>query len=150
MENCFHHLSKNIIQYCKDYNIGTIIIGYNYGWKQEVNIGKKNNQNFVSIPFWVLIKKIIYKAYLVGIDVILISESYTSKCSFLDEEEVGWHEEYMGKRISRGRFRAFDGRLINADVNSVYNIMKIAIPEAIKADEIEDVGLHPRCVNWFI
>jgi len=63
----------------------------------------------------------MYKAYLVGIDVILVCESYSSKCSFLDSEEVGWYKKYKGKRLDymkkRGLFRASDGRIIHSDVN---------------------------------
>lgn len=149
LHDLFHKLSKNIIQYCIDNNIGTIIVGYNINWKQDSNMGKKNNQNFVSIPFWKLITKIQYKAEMVGIKLILTEESYTSKCSFLDRENVGKHRKYKGKRISRGLFRASDGRIINADVNAAYNIMKKAIPEVKFADGIEGIVLHPQCMNWY-
>lgn len=78
---------------------------------------------------------------------------YTSKCSFLDNEEIGYQEEYMGKRLDgkkkRGLFRASDGTLIHSDVNGAYNIMRLATEDAISADEIEVVGLHPRRVNYY-
>jgi putative transposase len=112
-------------------------------------MGKRNNQNFVSIPFWKLISNIQYKAELVGIDVILIEESYTSKCSFLDGETIGKYRKYKGKRIQRGLFRASDGRIINADMNAAYNIMKKAIPKVKFADGIEGIVLHPQRANWY-
>jgi len=106
-------------------------------------MGKRNNQNFVSIPFWEFIKKLEYKADLIGLDIVLIEESYTSKCSFLDNEPIEKHSRYKGKRVSRGLFKSSNGKIINADVNGAYNIMKKAFPNAISADGIEDVVLHP-------
>lgn len=147
LENCFHHISKKLVKYWIDNNIGTVVIGYNHGWKQKSNMGKRNNQNFVSIPFWQFIKKVMYKAYLVGIEVYLISESHTPKCRFLDNESIEHHDKYKGRRIYRGLFRASSGRIINADVNAAYNIMKKAISNAILADETEDIGLHPRSIS---
>ena len=120
----FHRISKNIIEYCIQNNIGTIVIGYNHGWKQKLNIGKINNQKFVQIPFLKLVKQIEYKAQLKGIHVFTVNENNTSKCSFLDNEPIGKHEAYVGKRISRGLFKTSKGVLINADVNGAYNIMK--------------------------
>ncbi|WP_292487480.1 transposase [Methanohalobium sp.] len=84
----FHKVSKKIINYCIENNIGTLVIGYNEGWKQECNIGKKNNQNFVQIPFFKLKKQIEYKSEDAGIKVVFQEESYTSKCSFLDDEPI--------------------------------------------------------------
>ncbi len=77
------------------------MIGYNEGWKQKCNIGRVNNQKFVQIPFIKLFHQIAYKGMLIGIDVVLIEESYTSKCSFLDGEEIKKHSKYAGKRVKR-------------------------------------------------
>ena len=143
IQDFFHKASKKIIDYCIVNEFGTIIIGYNAGWKQNINIGKRNNQNFVYIPLQKLIHKIQYKARLVGIEVILEDEGYTSRCSFLDNEPIKRHKVYLGKRISRGLFQAGDGTIINADVNSGYNIGRKAIPNAFSADGIEGLGLHP-------
>ena len=101
---------------------------------------------FVQIPFLKLIKQIIYKSNLKGIDVILVSESYTSKCSFLDSEPIKKHYSYRGKRISRGLFRSHKGVIINADVNGAYNILVKGVPEAFSVDGIEGVGLHPYSI----
>src|SRR5262249_13104201 len=86
--------------------------------------------------------KLSYKAELVGIQVIVVNESHTSKCSFLDDEPVGHHAQYAGKRITRGPFRASDGRLINADVNGAYNIIRKAIPNAFGNGKA-GVVVHP-------
>jgi putative transposase len=122
--------------------IGTLVIGKNDGWKQAISIGKRNNQNFVQVPHARFIQMLTYKAELVGIQVILTNESHTSKCSFLDGEPIGHQEHYAGKRIKRGLFRAADGRLINADVNGAYNIIRKAIPNAFGNGKVGAV-VHP-------
>ena len=76
------------MNYLVSNDITNLIIGYNENWKQNINLSKKNNQNFVSIPFYTLLNQIQYKCKLKGINVILINEAYTSKCSFLDNEEI--------------------------------------------------------------
>ena len=87
--------------------------------------------------------QIRYKAEEKGITTIDNDESHTSKCSFLDLESIEHHEEYIGRRIKRGLFRASDGRIINADLNAAYNIIKKAIPDAF-AKGIEGLGMAPR------
>jgi putative transposase len=111
-------------------------------------MGKRNNQNFASIPFLELIQKIQYKGSLISIQVVLINEAYTSKCSFLDNEEIKKHKKYLGKR-KRGLFKASDGTIIYSDVNGGYNILKQGVPNAF-ADGIEGVELHPCSLNWYI
>lgn len=138
----FHKSSRAIINYCISNNIGRLIIGYNEGWKQEVNIGKTNNQKFVSIPYLKLIQQIEYKARDVGITTERTEEFYTSKCSFLDLEPME-HRKFMGVRVHRGLFKSSNGTLINADVNGAYNIMRKVVP----FKGIEDVVLHPICLQ---
>ena len=123
-----HKASKKLIDYCLTHKIGKIVIGHNKNWKQEVNIGKKNNQNFVNIPFNKFIQMIEYKAKLKGISTIVTEENYTSKCSFIDNEKICKHNEYCGKRIKRGLFKSKDGYLINADINGAFNILRKAVP----------------------
>ncbi|MFX1364679.1 MAG: RNA-guided endonuclease InsQ/TnpB family protein [Promethearchaeota archaeon] len=143
----FHRISKNIIDYCVQNNIGAIIIGYNHGWKQKINIGKRNNQKFVQIPFLKLIKQLEYKAKLKRIHVLTVNENHTSKCTFLDNEPIGKHTTYTGERISRGLFKTSTGVLLNADVNGAYNIMRKAFPNAISVDGIEAFGLIPQILQ---
>jgi IS605 OrfB family transposase len=149
IKDYLHKVSRFIVDYCVKKNIGTVVIGNNEGWKQNANIGKKNNQNFVQIPFSMLINQIKYKAEEKGIKVILQEESHTSKCSFLDNERIEHHDAYLGKRFKRGLFRSAKGKIINADVNASLNLIRKAIPEAFaraEADGIEGIGLHPlRC-----
>ena len=143
----FHRISKNIIEFCIQNNIGTIVIGYNKGWKQNINISRRNTQNFVNVPFNQLLKQIEYKSQLKGIKVLTIDEAHTSKCSFLDNEIIGHHDKYLGKRTSRGMFKTSKGRIINADINGTYNIMKKAFPNAISVDGIEVFGLMPQIIQ---
>jgi len=125
-----HLASRRIIDMLVKQRIGTLVIGKNDGWKQKVRLGKQTNQTFVNIPHALFIKLLTYKAQLAGIEVLLTEESYTSKCSFLDNEPICKHERYAGKRVKRGLFRASDGRLINADVNGSLNIMRKVLPNA--------------------
>ena len=146
INDIFHKISRKVINYCIENNFGTIIIGYNRAWKQKVNIGRINNQKFVQIPFFKLISQIKYKSELFGIDIIIDGESFTSKCSFLDKESIKRHKKYMGKRVNRGLFKSKKGILINADVNAGYNIIKKVVLNAVSADGIEGVGLHPYSI----
>ena len=146
IRDVMHKISSAVISYAITNEIDTIVIGHNNGWKQSVDIGKKNNQNFVQIPFNMLINQIYYKGKEYGINVVKQEESYTSKCSFLDSEEIDKHKIYSGKRIKRGIFRSANGTLIHADLNASYNIIKKAIPEAF-ANGIEDIGLYPGSLS---
>jgi putative transposase len=141
-----HKASRLIVDWCKENAIGTLVIGKNDGWKQAVNMGTVSNQNFVQIPHARFIEMLEYKAKLAGIKTVVIEEAYTSKCSFLDLEAIGKHEQYVGQRIKRGLFKASDGRLINADVNASYNILRKAVPNAF-ANGIEAVAVQPLFVS---
>ena len=123
-----HKLTRWIVNWCVKHNIGTIIVGHNKEWKQNINIGRRNNQNFVLIPFNQIIQKLSYKLKEVGITLKEQEESHTSICSFLDNESVEHHNKYAGKRIIRSLFKSAKGILIHADVNAGYNIIKKAIP----------------------
>lgn len=124
MKDYLHKTSKRVVELMEQNNIGTCFIGHNKGWKQEVEIGKKNNQNFVSIPYSLLINMLRYKLEEKGGQLIELNESYTSKCSFLDNEEVCKHENYKGKRIKRGLFLSGSNKVLNADINGSLNILK--------------------------
>lgn len=116
--------AKYIMDYCKTNNIGKIIVGHNKGWKQDINIGSKNNQNFVQIPFGQLMSSLESKSNNYGITYKEVVESHTSKCSYLDNEPVKHHDNYKGKRIKRGLFKTSIGLLVNADVNGACNIAR--------------------------
>lgn len=119
-----HKSSRYLINHLVSNNISKLVVGYNKGWKQEINIGKVNNQKFVNIPYYKLLNMLKYKCELEGIELIITEESYTSKCSFLDNEDIRKHETYSGKRIKRGLFKSKDNKIINADVNGALNILR--------------------------
>lgn len=123
IDDYFHKASRYIINQAVSNDIRTIIVGHNKNWKQEVNIGKVNNQKFVQIPFDKLIYQLKYKGKLEGISVVEIEEGYTSKCSFIDNELIEKHDEYFGRRVHRGLFQSSKS-LLNADVNGSFNIMR--------------------------
>ncbi|MGP7816328.1 RNA-guided endonuclease InsQ/TnpB family protein [Niallia sp. 01092] len=131
LKDVFHKASYHIVKAAVEENVSTIFIGQNKDWKQEINIGKSNNQSFVHIPHSMLINMITYKAAEYGIKVIVTEESYTSKASFLDGDEIPTYEKgkkysFSGKRIKRGLYRTKKKILLNADVNGAANIMKKA------------------------
>jgi putative transposase len=145
-----HKASRYIVNWCLQHQIDTVIVGYNTTWKQQVALGKVNNQQFVNIPFYQLLKQFEYKCEDEGLQLLITAENYTSKCSFLDHESIQKHAQYKGRRICRGLFRSHTGRLINADVNAAYNIMSKVVPNAFPAEGIVDVGLHPKRIELFV
>ena len=146
IDDYMHKASRMVVNQLVFKNITKMVIGKNKNWKQDINIGKKNNQNFVSIPFARFINLIKYKALFEGIEVITNDEAYTSKCSFFDEESIKKHNDYLGKRIERGLFKTSKGLLINADVNGSYNILKKAVPNAF-VNGIEGLAVNPLKLN---
>lgn len=117
--------SKQLINLCIKNKVEKIIIGHNKGWKQEVNLGKKNNQNFVQIPFNQLINQIQYKSQkYTDLTVEIVEESYTSKIDHLVLEDMKKQENYLGKRIKRGLFKSSTNKLINADINGAIGILR--------------------------
>ena len=122
LTNLLHKITTQLVNQLDSYNIDTVIFGHNIGQKQDINLGKVTNQNFVQIPFTQLMKQLQYKCELRGIRFIKTEESYTSKCSFLDGESICKQSTYQGKRLKRGLFETSSGKLINADVNGSLNI----------------------------
>jgi len=134
-ENYFHHASKFVVNNCVQHGIGTLVIGKNDGWKQSINLGKRTNQNFQYVPFYLLFEKIKYKAEQVGLEVVFTEESYTSKASFLDRDPLPEYSKdnydvFSGKRKHRGLYVSKDGFALNADVNGSLNIARKVIPES--------------------
>jgi putative transposase len=142
IDHYLHVASRQIIDLVVKHHIGTLVIGKNDGWKQEANMGKRNNQSFVFIPHARFIAMLTYKAALVGIQVVTVNESYTSTCSFLDGESIGHHDQYVGKRVKRGLFRTETGKQCNADVNGAYNMIVKVVPNAF-GNGRAGVVVHP-------
>ena len=151
IEDYMHKASSLVIKYCLENSIGNIVIGKNEQWKTEINIGKKNNQNFVSIPFNQFIEMIQYKAETYDIEVNIVEESYTSKSSFLDFDDIPTFKEgekhtFSGKRIKRGLYKTGDV-VINSDVNGSYNILRKFNDSLFCKDELCDTLTIPKIVN---
>ena len=124
IEDYMNKASSYIVNQAVSNNICTLIVGYNKGWKQDTNMGKKNNQKFVDIPYLKLLHMLEYKCKIHGIKFVIIEESYTSKCSYYDNEDICFHTSYIGTRKKRGLFVTNDGIKINSDVNGALNIMR--------------------------
>ena len=131
-----HKASRYIVNQLVSNDVAELVIGYNAGWKQDTSMGKAGNQRFQFVPFYKFISMLMYKCALAGITVTTSEESYTSKCSFLDNEEICKHAEYKGKRVKRGLFIASSGRLINADVNGALNILKKYLEKVVRNKEV--------------
>ncbi len=150
IDHYMHQASRSIIDLLVKEGIGTLVIGKNDDWKQECEMGKRNNQNFVQIPHTRFISMLMYKAELVGITVKITEESYTSKASLLDLDPLlvkknGDDTKYMfsGKRVKRGLYRASNGRYIHADCNGSGNIIRKVAPDAFGSKGVEDFAVHP-------
>lgn len=141
INNYLHKASRYIVNQLVSNNITALVIGYNKEWKQDTNLGKVNNQNFIQIPFYKFVHMLRYKCALEGISVYLQEESYTSKCSFFDNEEIQKNEKYKGKRVCRGLFRTATGKYVNADLNASLNILKklLISKKVVKNDIISDL-----------
>jgi putative transposase len=122
---------RHIINYCINNQIGNLVIGYNETLQRNINIGRKNNQNFVNIPIGNIKEKLEYLCELYGVKFTKQEESYTSKASFLDNDDIPKYNQdnpidykFSGIRVKRGLYKTKNGMLINADVNGALNILK--------------------------
>ena len=123
--------ARKIIDYCIKNDIGTLVVGYNETFQRNSHMGKQNNQNFVNIPYGQLRSKLEYLCKLNGITYIKQEESYTSKASFWDKDDIPVYNDdnpkeyiFSGKRVHRGLYKRADGKYFNADVNGALNIMR--------------------------
>lgn len=145
-----HKITKFLANYFDERDVSKVIIGNNSGWKNGINIGKRNNQNFVNIPYTKFINQLTYKCKSLGITIIVREESYTSKASFLDYDEIpnykeGAKHKFSGKRIKRGLYRSTT-RKINADVNGAYNTMVKEDSNYIIGNR-EQLGFNPTLIK---
>ncbi|MHA1946096.1 MAG: RNA-guided endonuclease InsQ/TnpB family protein [Candidatus Hodarchaeales archaeon] len=137
INDCFHQTSREIINHCIQNNINTLVIGYNPLWKQHCQLGKRINQSFVQVPFHKFLHMIEYKAKLLGISVVLVSEAYTSqkcsRCGIIDKSN----------RKSRGFYHCHScGLRLNADHNAALNILqRLPIDEKV----VPKLSSNPVC-----
>lgn len=150
LRNELHHITTFLSQYFDEVCIEKVFIGKNNGWKHNVSLGKKTNQKFVQIPFNTFISQLKYKCLLKGIEVIEQEESYTSKASFVDNDEIPVHgkinyePKFSGKRIHRGLYETKDGFRLNADINGSYNILVKGLQSIGKTTDRSSVSYHTR------
>ena len=141
IDNYVHQLSRKLINHLSQLGVKNIIYGKNVNFKQEINLGKVTNQNFVNIPFNLIIECLRYKACLAGINFMTVEESYTSKTSFLDQEKLYGYKhnrapkkyKFLGDRFTRSLFKSKDGYIIHADINASFNIIR-----KVSGDDIYD------------
>lgn len=138
LKDHLHKVSADIVRFCLDHGIGTIVIGVNKNWKQGCNIGHVNNQNFVQIPLAALRSMLRCKAEQEGLTVLEQEESFTSKADLTAMDEIPVYKKdhpqyrFSGKRTSRGLYCTHDGQVINADLNGAGNILRKAFPDIFK------------------
>lgn len=147
ISDVFHKASHAIVRYLVEHEIGNLVVGYNAGWKQRADMGKRTNQRFMQIPFARLGSYLAYKCAMAGIRYVENEESYTSKCDALALEPIGKHDVYKGKRIKRGLFRSSVGTLINADMNGAINIMRKVVGDSDVVQRIVNSGRSLRPIR---
>ena len=152
LSDIFHKLSRMIVNKLIENKIGNIVVGYNKGWKDSINIGKRNNQTFVQISYDMLLNYLKYKCEMVGINLIIHEESYTSKCDGLALEDVKQHDTYLGKRVKRGLFQSSICKVINADVNGALNILRKVVGDSEQVVRIINSGwlFQPLRINALV
>ena len=131
LNDYLHKSAKFLVNYLVSQTIDVLVIGTNKGWKQNINIGSHNNQNFVDVPFCKFKQILTYLCEENGIEIHEQEESYTSKASFFDKDFIptftsGDNKKYTfsGDRVCRGLYKTKNKKLINADVNGSLNILK--------------------------
>ena len=138
-----HTTSSAIIKELVNYQIGLLAIGGNQDFKDGINSGKVNNPNFACIPHRRFVQMLQYKEQIAGIKVVLVEESYTSKCSAGDWEPIQKHSDYIGSRVKRGLFRTQTGHFINAGVNGSLNLGRKAVGDGFIPNSLEGFVVNP-------
>lgn len=153
LQSELHQITSFLSMYFDEMLIEKVFVGKNKGWKQELNLGRKTNQKFAQIPFTTFISQLTYKCRLRGIEVIEQEESYTSKASFIDQDEIPIYGDiktkpsFSGDRISRGLYKTKEGFLLNADINGSYNILVKGLASLGKVLDRSLVLFHTRSLT---
>ena len=147
-----HQMTAFLATLFDEMQIEKVFIGKNAGWKQKMPFGKKVKQRFAYLPYETFIEQLQYKCQLRGITVITQEESYTSKASFLDNDDIPVYGEtdnpkFSGRRVKRGLYHAGNGQLINADVNGAYNIMRKGLMNNHLSLQMGSPLIHPLVVK---
>lgn len=147
-----HQMTAFLATLFDEMRIEKVFIGKNTGWKHKLPFGKKVKQRFAYLPYETFIEQLSYKCQLRGITVVVQEESYTSKASFLDNDDIPVYGEtdnpkFSGCRVKRGLYRSSDGQLINADVNGSYNIMRKGLMNNHLSFNVDSPLIQPLVVK---
>lgn len=147
-----HQMTAFLATLFDEMQVEKVFIGKNTGWKQSLPFGKKVKQRFAYLPYETFIEQLQYKCQLLGITVVVQEESYTSKASFLDNDDIPIYGEtenpkFSGSRVKRGLYKSSNGRLINADVNGSYNILRKGLVNNNQSFKVDNPLIHPRVVK---
>lgn len=155
LRDFFYKAAWYLVRYAKEQQVDIIVIGHNEGQKQNICIGKQNNQNFVSIPFSLFIKILRNTAAKAGIPVVEREESYTSKASLLDLDMIPTYKKrntktytFSGKRVRRGLYKTNSGLIINADINGAGNILRKEYPYAFDGQDMGYLYKTTKVVSY--
>lgn len=147
-----HQMTAFLATLFDEMQIEKVFIGKNINWKQNLPFGKAVKQRFAYLPYETFIEQLRYKCQLHGITVVAQEESYTSKASFLDNDDIPVYGEtenpkFSGRRIMRGLYHTSTGRLINADVNGSYNILRKGLMNNHLSFNVDNPLIHPLVVK---
>ncbi|MDO9592096.1 MAG: transposase, partial [Erysipelotrichaceae bacterium] len=153
VQDFLHKASRFVVTYALHHRIDTLVVGKNEAMKQGINIGRRNNQGFVQLPHARFIDLLRYKCAEAGIRLTVTEESYTSKASALDGDDLPVYSKtnekprFSGTRIHRGLYRSKDGTLVNADVNGAANIIRKVYPQALSAEGVAGLVTAPLVIT---
>ena len=152
LQTRIHQITAFLTTLFDEMQIEKVFIGKNINWKQNLPFGKAVKQRFAYLPYETFIDQLRYKCQLHGITVVVQEESYTSKASFLDNDDIPVHGEienpkFSGRRIMRGLYRSGNGQLINADVNGSYNILRKGLMNNHLSFNVDNPLIHPLVVK---
>lgn len=155
LRDFFYKTAWYICRFAMDNETDVIVLAHNKEQKQEISIGKTNNQNFVSIPFCKFERILVNTAAKCKIPVVIREESYTSKASVLDNDPIPTYRQgddkqytFSGERVKRGLYRSADGTFINADVNGGANIIRKEYPDAFKGQDLSYLWKTTKVVKY--
>jgi IS605 OrfB family transposase len=158
VDSYIHQTTRFLVNKFIEIGVSVVAIGKNKQWKTAINLGKKTNQSFTQLPHARFINVLVYKLELAGITVMVGEESYTSKSSFLDWDNIPTYKPntkhtFSGQRVQRSWYVSHNGTKIHADVNGAFNIGRKVIPnyfDCLQEELKRDIGclvVHPRRIT---
>ncbi|MCC5665298.1 transposase [Nostoc sp. CHAB 5784] len=136
VDSYLHQSTFRIVDEFLRLGVTHVSIGKNEQWKTHLDLGKRTNQSFTQIPHAKFIEMLTYKLQRVGIIVVVNEESYTSRASFIDWDNIPTYDPdnkvkytFSGRRVKRAWYVSKNGFKIHADVNGAFNIGRKSNPE---------------------